>query len=143
MSYGEDLKKMRINLGLTQAELAELSGVAATQISKYEKGDHEPSAITRKKLEEALGVSVVSSRKNYICPKCGNPDHESNAKFCKLCGAKIKTQTDMLVEDLKSIIIDIIPHAPESMRDKARDSIRAACRWIEARGGRMTCPIVS
>lgn len=134
MSYGDGLKKMRASLGLTQKKLEELTGIAASTICAYERGTKEPGMKNQKRIEDALGSPVTSGHKAYICPKCGNTDHVANAKYCMICGTKIKTETDILVEDLRAIITDIIPHAPESMKDKARDTVRAACRWIGAGG---------
>ena len=50
------LKEWRERRFLTQADLAEKSGVAETTINRVEKGHHEPRFSTVRKLAEALRV---------------------------------------------------------------------------------------
>lgn len=47
----------RAELGLSQEQLAEVSGIASTLISRYESGKHKPRAKTIVKLAIALGVT--------------------------------------------------------------------------------------
>ncbi|ADG76141.1 transcriptional regulator, XRE family [Cellulomonas flavigena DSM 20109] len=63
-SYGTQLRARRIRLGLTQRELARLSGVAQPVIAATETGRRGVSAETRSRLDEALSVrpSVVLGR---------------------------------------------------------------------------------
>ena len=51
------LAKLRAAAGLSQEQLAELSGVGYGAISTYERGVHTPSPPNRRKLAAALGVS--------------------------------------------------------------------------------------
>ena len=56
-STGEKLKRERRGAGLTQAELAESSGVAQSTIAQIEGGARpNPHPRTLKKLAEALGL---------------------------------------------------------------------------------------
>jgi transcriptional regulator with XRE-family HTH domain len=56
---GEKLKRERRGEGLTQAELAERSGVAQSTIAQIEGGARlNPHPRTLKKLAEALGVET-------------------------------------------------------------------------------------
>jgi transcriptional regulator with XRE-family HTH domain len=56
---GEKLKRERRGEGLTQAELAERSGVAQSTIAQIEGGSRPtPHPRTLKKLAEALGVET-------------------------------------------------------------------------------------
>lgn len=50
------IKSVRINQNLTLKELAELSGVGFSRISKFERGIENPGPNIIKKLEQALGV---------------------------------------------------------------------------------------
>ncbi len=50
------LKDMRDRLGLTQPELAEITGISQSTLSKIEKG-HKPRKVSIPKLARALGVS--------------------------------------------------------------------------------------
>jgi transcriptional regulator with XRE-family HTH domain len=56
---GEKLRRERRGSGLTQAELAERSGVAQSTIAQIESGTRPtPHPRTLKKLAEALGVET-------------------------------------------------------------------------------------
>jgi transcriptional regulator with XRE-family HTH domain len=50
---------MRAIKGMTQAELAEASGVSPTAITEYESGKRDLRADTIRKLCEALGVTAT------------------------------------------------------------------------------------
>jgi transcriptional regulator with XRE-family HTH domain len=52
------IKDLRVNAHLTQEELAELSGLPQSHISRLESGKHSPSRITLEKLAQALNVGV-------------------------------------------------------------------------------------
>ena len=53
-SPGDALRERRIDLGLTQAELADLSGIAQGDISKIENGHLDARWSTIKRLSHAL-----------------------------------------------------------------------------------------
>ena len=55
-SIAKRLTELRAQKGLSQSELAELSGVAPAQISRYESGINVPRAHIIAKLAKALGV---------------------------------------------------------------------------------------
>ncbi len=58
------LKEMRLDAGLSQEELHEMTGVSRDTISRMETGDRpNPHPKTLRKLAEALGVSVADIRK--------------------------------------------------------------------------------
>lgn len=52
-----NLKAIRVQLGLTQEELAEKAGVSRVMISMYETGAAKPSEKTRAVLCKAFGVA--------------------------------------------------------------------------------------
>lgn len=58
MLTGPKLRAIRSLRGVTQAQLAETSGVSPTAIAEYEKGKRDLRADTIRKLCEALGVQV-------------------------------------------------------------------------------------
>jgi transcriptional regulator with XRE-family HTH domain len=61
---GVKLKEMRLDRGLSQEELHEMTGVSRDTISRMETGDRpSPHPKTLRKLAEALGVSVADIRK--------------------------------------------------------------------------------
>lgn len=53
------LQYWREKKGLTQARLAELSGVAQSSISEIEGGKSSPNITTITKLSQALNVSIT------------------------------------------------------------------------------------
>jgi transcriptional regulator with XRE-family HTH domain len=58
MSFANNLAKFRKEKGLTQEELVRLSGVAISQIRRYETDKSLPSLDVIIKLAKALGVSI-------------------------------------------------------------------------------------
>ena len=58
MTFGEKLKELRTQAGLTQAQLAELSDVPLGTIRDYEQGKRDPLLSTAQKLARALNQSL-------------------------------------------------------------------------------------
>lgn len=59
MSLSYFLKITRLNLGLSQRDLAEKTGIAATLLSRYETGKLNPRADTLKKISVKTGVPLA------------------------------------------------------------------------------------
>lgn len=57
MKFGENLKKYRLQAGLTQAELAEIIGVAQPTIAEYEIGKKTPVVNKAIKIAEILNTT--------------------------------------------------------------------------------------
>lgn len=57
-TFARRLKALRAQAGLTQAALAERSGVAVSTIRQFEYGLREPTLGTLLKLADGLGVSL-------------------------------------------------------------------------------------
>jgi putative transcriptional regulator len=49
-----DIKAIRVELGLTQEDLARRLGLALSTVSKWEQGVTSPSRLAREKLEKML-----------------------------------------------------------------------------------------
>jgi len=58
MSFGRNLSSARKEKGLTQEELVRMSGVAISQIRRYEADKSSPTLDVVMKLAKALGVSL-------------------------------------------------------------------------------------
>lgn len=56
--FGERLRRLREQKGLTQTALATLAGTYSSDISYYEAGKTEPRAQTLHNLATVLGVSM-------------------------------------------------------------------------------------
>ena len=63
-SFGETLKRLRNEKGLTQQELANLSGISRVEIARLETGERgkkrSPSLASAQKLAAALGVDCTA-----------------------------------------------------------------------------------
>jgi transcriptional regulator with XRE-family HTH domain len=55
---GDNIKRIRKSLSLTQQQLSEISGVDQRAISRYECGTFAPTIATAKKIAAALGVRL-------------------------------------------------------------------------------------
>ena len=55
-SLGGQLRKYRLDAGLSQTQLAEEVGVAQTRISEYERGIHVPNEATLRQIAKVLNV---------------------------------------------------------------------------------------
>ena len=100
---GNTIKMLREAKALTQAQLAEVLGITAKAVSKWETGKGLPDITLIEPLAKALGVSVaelmagnavtnknVSSNmlrsKFYVCPLCGNVIHAMGDAVVSCCG---------------------------------------------------------
>lgn len=54
--FGNHLRKLRQNRGLTQEQLADKAGMHFTYIGQIERGVRNPSLINLHKLAKALGI---------------------------------------------------------------------------------------
>jgi transcriptional regulator with XRE-family HTH domain len=58
--FGQRLREARVNSGLSQSDLEDLSGIPKARLSRYENGHVEPSIQTLARLSRALNVSEAS-----------------------------------------------------------------------------------
>ena len=58
-NYGEHLRKIRMDLNLTQRELATILEVYTSSIDKWERGETEPNIKNRQKIIEFLGYDPM------------------------------------------------------------------------------------
>jgi len=57
-NLGRNLRRARLDREMTQEEVAERSGVHATEVSRIESGKRDPQVSTVQRLAEAVGVSA-------------------------------------------------------------------------------------
>lgn len=60
MSIGENIKKVRVDAGLTQKQLGERLGITSQSIAQWETGRREPKYQSMVKIADALNVPVSS-----------------------------------------------------------------------------------
>jgi len=58
ITFAERIKKLRVNKGYSQKEIAEIVGVNYVNYGRYERGLSRPSADTLTKLADAFNISV-------------------------------------------------------------------------------------
>lgn len=58
MSTGENIRTLRVLLGITQQQLADQLGVSSAAVSEWERGQNEPRSATLQKMAEMFGVSM-------------------------------------------------------------------------------------
>lgn len=58
MKIGDNIKKLRVDKGLTQKDLANLLNVTSQAVSKWEKNDSEPDIATIVRISNIFGVST-------------------------------------------------------------------------------------
>ena len=58
MNFGEKLKSLRLEAGMTQEELASRCGMKKQNISRYERSGVEPNLRTAKLMADALGIPI-------------------------------------------------------------------------------------
>lgn len=56
--FGQKVRKVRLQKGLSQGDIAKILGVHRTYISGLERGVRNPSLLTVQKVAKALGVDA-------------------------------------------------------------------------------------
>lgn len=82
MDFGDRLKLLRTQAGLTQKQLAERIGATKSMISYYELQERQPSSVSLKKLSEVFHVStdyLLGLEKGETIDVSGLDEEEINA----------------------------------------------------------------
>ena len=58
MDFGENLRRIRQEKGLTQLQLAKMVGVTQPNIAQYERGSKQPTIPTASAIAKALGCAL-------------------------------------------------------------------------------------
>ena len=96
VTIGERIREARKNAGLTQAQLAESSGVAAISIHQYEAGKREPRIEQLCRVADTLGVSIQyllgsEDSKGFLLPDdFADPDDFEFVKALGLDDPKVR-----------------------------------------------------
>lgn len=77
--FGARLRELRLAAGLTQAELAERSGMHVQSLTKLELGEREPAWATALDLAQALGVSCEAFTQEPAGREPAGPGRPSKA----------------------------------------------------------------
>jgi transcriptional regulator with XRE-family HTH domain len=93
---GEKIVDARRSKGMTQAELAELTGVSRASISLYESGNGHPSYKVLGKLSKALGVLFVQPEE--VSGEMATVKHTT--ELSKNSGASTELQSQLMQEQV-------------------------------------------
>ncbi len=107
MTLGENIKFVRIQKKISQAELAKAANIHQKNISKYENDGVVPSAITLKEIAKALGVTT-----DYLL---GN-DKDDIIKDTILL--RYFKEIDKMPDDTKSAMLKVIEAYVQNFRTK-------------------------
>ena len=89
---GEKIRDLRLNLGLTQAELAEMTGITVRSITNYETDAATPRRLQLRKLCEALNTT-----EDYLLkPEIDDPAYGLYLLVAK-CPRRIRTCSSRLL----------------------------------------------
>jgi transcriptional regulator with XRE-family HTH domain len=74
---GDLIREARVRAGLTQTQLAEMSGTSQATLSAYERGRKGPSAATLARVLGAAGarLAAVPARRPVRIPSRGDLEH--------------------------------------------------------------------
>ena len=102
---GERLKEMREKKGLSQKELAEITGLSPRTISRYEAGDTQPDQGKVRLLLDALKESIPQEKTKKLCPYRTRVTEQGGVMFTHcvgaLCMGYIDGQCSITVGNLK------------------------------------------
>lgn len=100
MKYGNNIKKLREELSMTQSELANLLGLQIRQIQRYENNETEPKLTVACAMADIFSVSL-----DNLAGRINNdflPDHTSSEIF------EITNRLYALTQNEQNFILDII-----------------------------------
>lgn len=132
MSFSETLKRLRLEKGLTQGDLAKYSGLKQSSIAMYETGKRNPKIDVLERLADFFNVDI-----DYLI---GKTDKTTKVIVAPPAPQKSDGLPELNARDerdiqkrLKSMLDDLDPNAglayyngEEPMDDETRDLIRAA-----------------
>ena len=116
MTFGENLKKLRKEAGLTQEQLADGAGLSVITIRQYEKNRRVPNFVKMKLLAHALKIPTVDLFSDiYDTFPEGTyslsdlyPDDASSLTTDELRKQLLINYYDMLNEEGKTVGIDVL-----------------------------------
>jgi transcriptional regulator with XRE-family HTH domain len=59
VALGEAIRELRMEVGLTQEELAHRTGITVSQVSRIERGQVDPRWTTVKRIAHGLGLRLT------------------------------------------------------------------------------------
>lgn len=110
VKIGALIRSRRLEMGLTQLQLADIIGVSDKAVSKWERGLGAPDISVLRALSDALGVEVstilsggvkknarsngnINKLKFYVCQECGNLIFSTDGANVNCCGSRLEALT--------------------------------------------------
>ena len=101
----------RMRAGLTQAQLAEGSGVTDETISRIERGRYEPAVSTLFRLAEALDLTLDQLAGEREKERGGEPRAASKASPVV---RRLRTRIDLLTPEAQRILLRVAELLPDT-----------------------------
>jgi transcriptional regulator with XRE-family HTH domain len=109
--YGDVIRRARQSRGLTQAELAEISGVDQPNVSAIENGKRQPSAATLHQLLLACGYELLAAAGDKVIPLPASPDDAPG-------GAPVAPATPLTAKQRTRAVVAALDAAEAIVRGK-------------------------
>lgn len=111
MQISQKVKKLRENLGMTQVDLSQTSGISIRMIQRYEAGTYKPSFEAINKLAAALHTTVdtLSSEEETVTEARDDLMKHAQAVSALLAGGKIPDEDRA---EVMRIIIEAVTKTP-------------------------------
>lgn len=107
MFFGEKVKALRKEKGLSQRQLGEKMGVKQQTVAQYEKAIEQPKLSTVRKIAEALGIPLSELTERSICVTDGEVfegDSKSSSHFVYI--EQVKKNHDRLLESFMELSLE-------------------------------------
>lgn len=142
---GEWIRQQREALGLSQADLAQRLGMSSTAVSKWERGDAEPSRKSQQAIRDALLADSETA------PKAGanilSRFHQMGLDSLQLLydlaqrgDEKAVAELGRITSDLIKAVGDLTPISKESLDSRSEPKIEKENRESPGSGGSGTLP---
>lgn len=122
---GNVIKKIRLEKGLTQKQLADKLFLSDKTISKWERGIGCPDISVLLQLSDILGINIdvllegelsqnsfvggnMKKSKIYVCPECGNITFCTGNAEVSCCGRKTECLVEQKADEKHSINVEQI-----------------------------------
>lgn len=83
MTFGQNLKQLREELGISQRELGERLGIRQQTVAQYEKATEQPKLKTIRRLAEAMDIPIyklVTNWQDFAPGELGDDFQEKKAQ---------------------------------------------------------------
>lgn len=134
---GGRLKKLRIDAGLSQEDLAEITGVNQATVGRWERGKNNPDDDTKKKLASYFQCSVA-----YLMGETDDPSPAGATKGQDRILRPMREQTGLSLEAAAALInlptedLEMMELYEDRVDDKIKDRlIKAYGRYLSMRDG--------